>query len=410
MPASCSIYLGRENRLALLYSYPNAPNGSWSLATTILHWFNLTLQRDGIAALGARASVRVEGPDDSPSYFLDLDGPPAAAASFHEYGKRLPQFLENGWDALNTVVPRIKADGKWDPDPDPEPPPYRPWRFFLPHGMAMVNQRSLQFFHYPPIRLLETFQDYLYDPVPFRWNELLAANGVTHAADLPLYSTVVDATPIAAEDDQGSKTSTKGDPEWGLIPIQYFANYQKAQVELLLNPAANSDYYTIPMVVYGGHPKSIFNQLYNVKLGVNVATTADIIPGEKTAVLGANHPYLFYWAAQSQGTNVDVGSGQILPQNCANAVKLMTQDLIVARWQKVMSDDPSQDPQAVLADATRHWSDPARAAEICALVQHEGSLLYPDPRSLDFHFRLTMAQASDFCKAGNNDPCAVKSA
>jgi hypothetical protein len=393
------IYLGREDRLQVLYSYPNgiAPGtgGNWSLATTILHWFNLTLQRDGLAKKGATAAVRVEGPDNSPAYFLDLTGPPEAALQFSHYGTRLPQFLANGWDAVNNVIPQLKAAGKWDPDPDPEPPPYRPWRFFLPLGMPMLNQRALQFFHYPPIRLLETFQDYLYDPVPFRWNELLTANGITDPAAWPLYSTVMDATPIAAEDDQGSKQSSKGDPTYGLIPIQYFPDYQRAQVELLLNSAANSDYYTSPIVVYGSHPTQIFNSLYSTKLKVNVAATTTIIPGKKTPVLGANHPYLFYYIAQSANTNpaVNVGSGKIVPANLKQATSIMVQDLIAARWQTQMAEDPTQDPQAVLTAATAYWNDAAQARMVNALVQHEGSLLYPDPNSLDFEFAVSLDQA-----------------
>jgi hypothetical protein len=404
MSSRYSIYLGAEDRLKLLYSYPNSPDGTWSLATTILHWFNLTLERDGMAALQARASVRVEGPDHLPAYFLDLEGPSEAAQKFPEYGRRLPQFLANGWDALN-VIPRIKAAGKWDPDPDADPG-YRPWRFFLPMGMAMVSQKSLQFFHYPPIRLLETFQDYLYDPVPFRWNELLIANGVSRAADLPLYQTVMDATPIAAEDDQGSKESSKGDPKWGLIPIQYFPDYQRAQVNLLLNSASSSDYYTIPIVVYGGHPKSIFSELYGVKMGVNVAATANIVPGKKTPVLGANHPYLFYYIAQSKGSDAGVGSGTLIAANCQEAVSIMKQDLVVARWQTVMAADPSQNPQTILADATQYWNDGARAAQVCGLVEHQASLLYPDPKSLDFEFQISLTQAAASCASKNNNPCA----
>jgi hypothetical protein len=397
------IYLGPESRLKLLYSFPNSPNGSWSLATTILHWFNLTLSRDGLAALGARAAVQVEGPDSSPNYYLELDGPPRAAMQFPGYGARLPQFLNHGWDALNNVIPQLEASGKWDPDPDPEPPPYRPWRFFLPFGMAMLNQRSLQFFHYPPIRLLEEFQDYLYDPVPFRWNELLQANGVTNPADWPLYSTVMDATPIAAEDDQGSKQSTKGDPTFGLIPIQFFPDYQRAQVQLLLNTASSNEYFTIPIVVYGSHPNQIFSKLYGVP--PMSAATASIIPGKKTAVLGTRHPYAFY--AEAQGFET-VGSGKIIPANCKKAQSMMVQDLAAARWQKLMADDPSRDPQQTFDEAQKYWNDPARAAEICALVQHEGSLLYPDPsKSLDFKFALSMSDAAAFCAAHNNDPCAA---
>src|SRR5205823_1550959 len=111
---------------------------------------------------------------------------------------------------------------KWDPQG-------AGWRFFLPLGMPLLNQRSLQFFHYPPIRLLETMQDYLNDPVPVRWEELLAANGVAAEAERPLYEAVVDATPIAAPDDQGTQTLPDGTTVH-LIPIDYFHEYQKAQV------------------------------------------------------------------------------------------------------------------------------------------------------------------------------------
>ncbi len=395
---SYSISLGAEDRVSQLYSYPNDPNSKSSLAETVLRWFNQTLLRDGLANRGARAAVRAE----SGSYFLDLDGPEDVASSFPEYDKRLTQFLDNGWDALTKVIPQLKAEGKWDPSPDPEPPPYRPWRFFLPHGLAMINQRSLQFFHYPPIRLLEGTQDYLMDPVPVRWAELLEANGVSDDQEAWLYETVMDATPIAAADDQGSKKG--GDPKWGLIPINYFHEYQKAQVNLLLNVSATHPDYTIPIVVYGAHPRDTFAELYNVKLGVNVAATAEIIPGKKTAVLGSNHPYVFYAAAQGFDT---VGSGHFQSQaDCQAAAKVMQKDLIVARWQKVMADDPSQNPQTVLSDCTAYWSDPARAAEICALVQHQGSLSYPNPNSLNFQFNVSLELAASFCKTNNNDPCA----
>jgi hypothetical protein len=393
--AAYSISLGSADRLTLLFSYPNDPNSSETLADTILHWLSQTLQRDGLTERGASAAVRVEGT----SYFLDLDGPPLVAERFPEYFKRLPQLLSNGWDALTNIVPRLQAEGKWDPEKTGQ------WRFFLPLGLAMLSQRSLQFFHYPPIRLLNAMRDYLKDPVPDRWAELLEANGVASDAEAWLYETVVDATPIAAPDDQGSKKA--GDPHWGLIPIQYFTQYQRAQVNLLLNTAPNTDDHTIPIVVYGNHPNDVFSQLYGVRLGVNVATTAKIIPGKTTAVLGANHPYRFYATAQI-GNRSNVGSGKILPKNCQDAVSIMAQDLIVARWQKVMADDPSRDPQAVLSECTKYWHDSKRAAQICALVQHQGSLCYPDPKSLNFQFNLSLDQAAAFCKKNKNDPCAGK--
>lgn len=393
-----TIPLGASDRLGQLYSWPNVPGGPASLADTVVHWFTLTLQRDGLAAAGATAAFRS---DASGNCFLDLDGPAGVASQLAGYQARLPQFLANGWQALNTVVPQIRQAGAWDPSPDPEPPPYRPWRFFMPHGMAMLNQRSLQFFHYPPIRLLEGTQDYLADPVPVRCEEMLAANGVPDA-DLPLFNTVVDATPIAAEDDQGSKAG--GDPTWGLMPIQYFHDYQRAQVALLLNSPSGVAGYTCPIVVYGAHPRATFEQLYNVKLGVNVAATAEILPGRKTPVLGANHPYVFYAAAQGFST---VGSGGFKSAAaCAQAVKVMAGDLVVCRWQKEMADDPTQDPVAVLKACTAYWSDPAQAGQICALARHQASLYYASPTSLAFTYRTSLADAATFCGANGNQACA----
>ena len=266
----------------------------------------------------------------------------------------------------------------------------------------MLNQRSLQFFHYPPIRLLEGTRDYLQDPVPTRWEELLEANGVANQPEARLYETVMDATPIAAEDDQGSKAG--GDPKWGLIPIQYFHDYQRAQVKLLLNATPNHAGYTVPIVVFGAHPRDTFSALYNVKLGVNVVATAEILPGLKTPVLATNHPYVFYVNAQGFAT---VGSGHFISTaGCTSAAKTMLSDLAAARWQKLMADDPTQDPQAVLDACTTYWKDPARQGEVCALVQHQGSLFYADAASLDFSFKVSQEQGAAFCQAHGNNPWA----
>lgn len=410
--APTRIALGDATRVTQLFSYPNTPGAAETLDATVLHWFNQTLMNDGTAAQGAKASVEVSATND---YTLVLDGPAPVAQALAMYAARVPKFLANGWDALTGVIPKIKADGKWDPSPDPPPPPYLPWRFFLPLGMAMVNQRSVQFFHYPPIRLLEQTRDYLDDPVPVRCFELLEANGVA-TGDVALYSSVVDATPIAAEDDQGSKSKDSngkrvGDPNWGLIPIQYFGAYQKAQVELLLNAAQGNGAFTVPIVVYGAHPRQVFQQLYNVNLGASAngrftphATMVEIIPGRKTPVVGSNHPYVFYALAQGF---VTVGSGHYLSAAaCQGATAIMCGDLAIARWQKTMADDPSQDPQAVLDSCTAYWNGPARAAQVCALARHQASLFYSDPVSLAYSFKTSLAEGAAFCASNANSPCA----
>ena len=57
----------------------------------------------------------------------------------------------------------------------------------------------------------------------------------------------------------------------------------------------------------------------------------------------------------------------------------MISDLAVAGWLKRMSDDPTQDPQVALAASQTDWKDPAQAATVKALVQHQGPLKYSDP-------------------------------
>lgn len=401
MTYNASFQLGTADVLTLLYSYPNnadlhAPNGGEALADTIAHWFGLTLKRDGLAGK-ITAAVRITA---TGVYMLDLAGDDGLTSSIDTIGSRLRQFLEQGRIAQGTVIPTIVAAGKWDPKPDAAP--YRPWRFFLPHGMAMANHVSLQFFHYPPIRLLEQTRDYLDDPVPARLAELLEANGVTTEAEAWRYETVVDATPVAAADDQGTKAG--GDKNWGLIPIQYFPDYQRAMVALLLNAAPNHPGYTIPIVVYGKHPCAIFSNLFHEPVGANTVATVEIIPGMKTAVLGSNHPYMFYGTAQNP-----VGSGKFTSgPTRGRCVKIMTTDLIVARWQVIMAGDPSQDPQTVLNACTAYWNDSVQAGKICALVRRQGSLSYPDGESLKYCFTVSLEQAAACCSAHGNDafaPC-----
>lgn len=381
--ALCSINLGSEETLRGVYSWPNIVGSGetladTTLADTILHWFSQTLQRDEV--VGLTPSIRIV----NGRYTLDLDGAPDRQLACTLYAARLPVFLAYGLNALENVVPKIVAAGKWNPDPTN---PGDVWRFFMPLGLPMINQKSLQFFHYPPLRLLDPMRDYLNDPVPVRWEELLRANGVAKGSEA-LYECVMDATPIAAPDDQGSKKSSKGDPEWGLIPIQYFGDYQKSQVQLLLNAAPGQCGFTIPVVVYGAHPREVFNIVFkpDTPVGVGVATSAGIHPGKRTAVLGSNHPYMFYAVAQGGDS---VGSGRIADGvSRVQLTDLMVKDLATARWQVLMAADPSQNPAAVISECTAYWSDPARSVTVQALIEHQGSLYYPDPSALTFTFKV----------------------
>ena len=391
--ATYSIPLGPAESLVELFSYPNMPGSTEVLPETISHWFNQTIVRDGFGAKGATASVRVIGGQ----YTLELDGP----AELEAYTSRLPQFLEHGRAALEVqkslvdakpdkpwpkwVKPPL-ADKLWDPQDTGS------WRFFLPFGMAMVNQKALNFFHYPPMRLLDAMRDYLDDPVPVRLIELMKANGIETDEEAWLYSTVMDGAPIAAPDDQGTIYKPNGDfsNPVHLIPIQHFHDYQRAQVELLLNVSETCEDHTVPMVVYGTPARDTFNELYggDQELRSGHVMSVEIIDAKQTAVLSSGHPYAFYAQVQAE-----VGSGSILPEKWPTAIKTMAKDLVVVRWQHQMAEDPTQDPDDVLADCQKYWGDKKQRNTVAALALHQGSLLYPDPNSLQFHFALSLKEA-----------------
>jgi hypothetical protein len=410
--ASVNIPLGTTDYLTQVYSYPNDPDSSECLSDTILHWFNQTLERDGFKAEGATATVTTEGD----SLTLVVNGPDA----IHEYGTRLPEFLQNGFKALQ-IIEELKTETKvwpkgltiltedklWDPQNTGK------WRFFLPFGMAMINQTTLNFFHYPPMRLLDQMRDYLKDPVPDRLIQMLKICGLQTEQEAWLYSTVMDCAPIAAPDNQGTQSIGKyGEPgaqSVHLIPIDRFHEYQRSQVQILLNTSSQNENFTVPIVVFGTPATRTFNALYKDQLGGqtlrdNQALVADgIIEGKKTAVIAAGHPYRFYMAAQGEA-----GTGRLLPgKNCVRAVHTMKEDLATIGWQIAMAKDPSQDPVAVYNDSRSHWDAPEQAATVCQLVQYQASLWYPDPKSLEFTWKLSMDEAASLCANSGNDPCAA---
>ncbi len=410
------IPLGSSEQLTQLYSFPNIPGSGDTLSETILYWFRQTLKRDGFIEGDNKSIADIRVDDDN--YILEISGPDAIQG----YVTRLPEFLADGLAALG-VIEKLKSetttwpkeleiptDNKvWDPQNTGQ------WRFFLSLGMAMLNQQALNFFHYPPSRLLNPMRDYLDDPVPVRLIELMEANGLATEQQAWLFSTVMDGAPIAAPDNQGTQYIGQYPNQQSvhLIPINSFHQYQRAQVKLLLNTSAVNSNYTIPIVVYGTPACDVFATLYLEKgdsLKPLQTKIVEIIPGKTTAVIGSSHPYRFYAQAQISDTT-DVGLGYILPDKCQAVTKSMVDDLTVVRWQLLMAKDPTQDPRAVLDDCKSYWHnrDGARNHTLCSLVQHQGSLYYSSPESLEFTFKKSMQQAGDFCLVHDNNPCATES-
>jgi hypothetical protein len=377
------IDLGPEQRLTSLFSYPNDPSSKESLPSTIEHWFGNTLVRDKV-----HAQARVEG--TPASYQLRITGDPAATRPYTEI---LPKLLNAG-DVAHDIVLSLIERGQWKEG----------WRFFLPLGLPMISQRALQFFHFPPIRLLNRYRDYLNDPVPVRVEELLLANQSwddllryepmtreqrDHYFTVARYETVIDGAPIAAPDDAGTT-----------IPIAAFEPYQRQMVSLLCHPsAARPTTHTIPIVIYGAPARDTFSKLYNLKITKNVPTEVEIQRGLVTPVLAIDHPYVFYVTVQDA-----VGDGK-LGKKCNLGAAIMSRDLAAARWQILMAEDPSRPSQQVYDEAIAFWSSPAQARQVCTLVQQQGSYETFGAEKLDYRFDTSLANGAAFCASHGESPC-----
>jgi len=389
--------LGVADELKELYSYSCNSNPNETLAETISHWFTQTLERDGFeVGEGHSNSVTFNILIDQDKYSIEVDGPDSTS----HYADQLPLFLDIGKNALKTteevkLKPKEWPEGleiptenkMWDPQNTGT------WFFFMPLGMAMLHQKVINFFHYPPLRLLKPMRDYLKDPVPVRLIELMMANGLKTEQEAWLYSTVMDCAPIAAPDDQGTQYIKKEGEQTisvHLLPIDEYEKYQIEQVEMLMNTSKSYAEHNIPIVVWGTSARRVFSDIYldGKSLGKSKPTQI-VINNKTTSVIGADHPYRFFAQAQSSDTT-DVGLGYILPGKEAGVKDLMVDDLTVVRWQVLMGEDPTQDPYEVFKACSDYWTnrDEEREKQLNAIVQHQGSLYYASADSLEFSFKV----------------------
>jgi len=381
-----SINLGKESDLKILFSYPNVYGAGESLDETILHWLGQTLERDGLEKNMASINKSKE------EYTLVLDG--ALESENEQYESRIKGILKAGLAAYKGPINEIQSRKTWCSDDIVrslwDPLDTQQWRFFLTLGVGMVNHRSLQFFHYPPIRLLDPLRDSMEDPVTYRCRDLLMANGIDEK-ETKYYETRINSTPIAAPDDQGTNSSPAADPTLGgLIPIGYFKKFEKDMISTLVKPHPIKKGFTIPMTAYGREPRQQFSGL---SLGPCAAALLSFVDGLKTPALGSNHPFNFYYTAQQSDGKGQVGSGIMLPGTEKRCTQLQIEDLSVVRWQVEMAKDPSQDPWQVINDAKIFWKAPEQARLVQALVIRHASLTYDTPEGLKFGFALTLEEA-----------------
>lgn len=342
-----SFQLGDTRTLTTLYSYPNS-NTPESLEDTIEHYLNLRLQRDRIPNGVADVTV------DQGIYSVSITGD---SESINDYSTQIPQFLNNGTLAANAVA-ELKQAQKWD-DQD--------WRFFLPLGLSIVNQRSVQLLHFPPDYSLPD-QDYLNSKTSQRWEKLLILNNVA-ANEVTLYESILDVTPIAAPASAGSTLSET---------YSYFEPYVVSMLPLLLDIDEGSA-SALPIVAYGGPVRSWVSSYYKLNnFSVNTTASVTIQDGINAPILGANHPS-YIWYAKEQGR--------------AAAMKVMEQDLISACWQASMGNNAQQDADTVLSSCNSYWQ--GQPMTVCINMEIQA-------------FDKTETEAKAICSSDLPDHSAVK--
>ena len=314
--AEVRVELGSSERVARLFAYPNNCSvicyRDWTLEQTAEHYLGQSLQRDGYAD----ATVKVSRVGDSLS--ASFSGVP------NDYGAPLTSLLNAG-DLAFDGASKLNGDGKWQYS----------WYFFLPLGMALDNRKSVELLHFPPDYSLTQAQDYLESKTTDRWAALLSENGVA-AAQTPAYQTNIDIAPIAAPASAGSDLE-------GVYG--YFTDYQKTMVAQLTAGAGTA----LPMVAFGGPVRTWVNKTYDANIGVLGLDTISPAPGQKVAVLGANHPSYIWYAADPQNYGGDQAKAD------AAGLKVMGQDISAACWQAGMGQNPGADPQQALDACTQKW-------------------------------------------------------
>lgn len=334
-----SARLGDEQALLQLYSWPNTPDSPQSLTDTISHYTRQSAERDGLPNLAVTVW------NDLGTYTATIR---SSDWQVLDYSRRLPRFLAIGQLGVQATA-QLKAAGLWN---DKE------WRFFLPLGLALVEQRSVQLLHFPPDYSLPD-QDYLGSKTSQRWESLLQENGVA-AADVTLYEAIVDIAPIAAPASAGKTLEAT---------YAYYAPYAKRMLEFLLQRDQGA---ARPAVAYGYPVRQWLQQQYGLSLQVLDTGVIDLGHGSKASVIAANHPS-FIWYVKDQGFDA--------------AQQVMYQDLIAACWQVAMGKNPDADAALTRDTCNDSWRE--QPQQVCVLTWEQA-------------FGKSADEARQLCGSGGN--------
>jgi len=247
------------------------------LATTIKNFTQQSMDRGGLGMKVKSVTLY----DDKP--LLVISG--SDGKLLNDFAVMHQTFMDanhavQGLDGVNNCKKVVTPTKCWDPYPGDYP-----WAFYLPFGMAMLNQKAVNYLNFPPSDSLVD-ADYLANFTMRRWNQVLAGVGITDPA---LYNTIVDARPIAAP---GS-----GQADYLPDVTTYFNAtgnyYDTPMLTLLTDPPTNTNANnTLPVIILGTPAREAWAKIVN-KSSVGILDVGtNTLPGatKTTKWVASNHP------------------------------------------------------------------------------------------------------------------------
>jgi hypothetical protein len=326
-----TLTIGTREEVTKLFSWPNCKLNcpvSRDLPETVRYYLDESVRRDGFAS----SSVSVQ--ESAGKIVVTITG---SAANI--YRTRVPLFLSAGTVGEHAAE-SLKNAGQWRND----------WRFFLPLGLALKNNPTVQLLHFPPTSVLEETQNYLAAHTTSRWADLLVRNGANEKLT-DQYQAIIDIAPVAAPADGGPLLSGVYDD---------FTPYTMAMLKFWLSDADTKA--AKPMVVFGGPVRDWIEVNFGKKLGVTDTAQLDVPDVGVVQIIASNHPSMLYNVAKQYRKP----NGEPTEKGISVLSKVMQQDLVVACWQVRMAAAPSSNSNQIAATCTKRWTGELKA--LCMLV------------------------------------------
>lgn len=373
-----------------------------NMANTIKNYTQLSIERAGIKNFSVD---RVDYEEEYKQFRVTLQvKKETSKADVKNFAETHQNFLCIAKQGLNGINACKATDKCWQPKYHPDKPLTSrnyPWAFFLPLGMAMTNQKTVNFLNYPPFDSLNS-ADYMKNFTMCRWNSVLKTAGIQ---DTFLYETIVDAHPIAAPGSGQSHAMPDA--------TEYFNNtkgryYDTPMIKLLAH--SNSKLLPVlPVFVLGTDAREAWAKVIGVKDLNTDPDTGEKIFTEMPYVgiykdmpwVASNHPDVTSYNCCAGDPDNKCTSDNTYG-NSWSLLKDESIDLVSICTVKTLSDNPDLNPKSARSTCEKTWrwetADQATKYKIC--VQAKMDYNYTTKGKCE-----TEQEAENFCSYYANNPC-----